>query len=121
MSYNPTPIDTSSITLPPELEVLVNRLAENTHDVWARQRFLEGWRYGPSRSDAEKTNPCLVPFDRLPSGEQGQAAGRRVSSVPFDLARTIPGTSMRIKVSDSRRQLLFSLCRAWHRSQSEGW
>jgi len=70
MSYEPKPIDTSQIALNREIEELTELLARNTHDNWARQRLLEGWRYGPSRDDSKKEHPCLVPYERLPDSEK---------------------------------------------------
>lgn len=37
-TYVPQTIDTSHVTLNPDLEQLVERLAGNKHDHWARQR-----------------------------------------------------------------------------------
>lgn len=70
MSYRPDPIDTSNIALPPELLELTERLAENAHDVWARQRIAEGWTYGPQRDDMAKKHPDLVPYGELPESEK---------------------------------------------------
>lgn len=70
MDYTPQPIDTPTVTLPSELLELTEKLAESTHDHWAAQRFSHGWRYGPRRSDAEKTNPCLVAYADLPDEEK---------------------------------------------------
>ena len=69
-NYNPQPIDTSDIIIPEELEVLTEKLAANTHDVWALQRIKEGWTYGQSRDDAHKKTPCLVPYNELPENEK---------------------------------------------------
>lgn len=49
---------------------LVERLAENTHDIYVRQRLADGWRYGPERNDAKKENPTLVPYQELPESEK---------------------------------------------------
>ena len=70
MTYSPDPIDTSSVSLGPELMRLAERLAENTHDVWARERIAQGWKYGPSRRDDIKEHPCLVPYALLPEEEK---------------------------------------------------
>ena len=69
-TYRPAPIDVSRIALPRELESLVERLAQNTHEVWAQHRIQQGWRYGPVRSDEKKEHPCLVPYDELPESEK---------------------------------------------------
>jgi RyR domain-containing protein len=65
MSYQPSPIDTSQVSLPEELEELTEVLARNVHDAWALQRMKEGWTWGAERSDAELTHPCLVPYEEL--------------------------------------------------------
>ena len=70
MTYEPGPIDTSSVALTEDLLQLTERLAENAHDIWARQRLREGWRYGPRRDDAKKEHPCLVPYAGLPESEK---------------------------------------------------
>ena len=70
MTYDPKPIDTAHITLPDDLQGLIELLAENTHDTWARQRISEGWMYGPERDDRAKTNPDLVPYRDLPDSEK---------------------------------------------------
>lgn len=69
-SYNPTPIDTSLIELPADIIEIQEKLAKNTHDTWAAQRFADGWRYGPERNDQEKLHPCLVPYEDLPESEK---------------------------------------------------
>lgn len=68
--YTPTPIDTSSITLPDELTALTELIAANVHDVWAAGRIAEGWTYGPVKDDTKKTTPCLVPYEELPESEK---------------------------------------------------
>ena len=68
--YNPNPIDTSDIKLPLELENLIEKLAENAHDVWAKQRINEGWTYGPKRDDINKKNPDLIPYSDLSEYEK---------------------------------------------------
>lgn len=68
--YTPNPIDTSNIDLPADILTLVEKIAENTHDVWAAGRIAEGWTYGKTRDDARKTTPCLVPYSELPESEK---------------------------------------------------
>jgi RyR domain len=69
-AYFPKTIDTSSIELSSDLRELVERMAENNHDHWARKRLDEGWHYGPKRNDAEKTHPGLVPYGELSESEK---------------------------------------------------
>jgi len=68
--YVPQPIDTSAVRLTDAQQALIDRLAANVHEVWARKRLDDGWRLGPSRNDNAKTHPCLVPYDNLPESEK---------------------------------------------------
>ena len=70
MSYEPKPVETANVTLSQELLRLTERLAENTHDLWAAQRLKEGWSWGPRRDDIAKRHPCLVPYSQLPETEK---------------------------------------------------
>jgi ryanodine receptor 2 len=70
LPYQPKPIDTSKVVLLPELLALTERLAENTHDIWAARRMAEGWTYGPKRDDVAKKHPDLVPYGELPESEK---------------------------------------------------
>ena len=69
-SYVPQPMDTSDVQLPYELNVLVEQMAKNVHEVWAQSRINQGWTYGEERSDALKTHPCLIPYEDLPEVEK---------------------------------------------------
>ena len=68
--YDPQPIDVKDFQLTSDLEELMEAIAENCHDVWARQRMDEGWTYGPHRDDAMKYSPDLVPYSDLPEEEK---------------------------------------------------
>jgi hypothetical protein len=70
VSYEPKPVDTQHVVLPPHILRLTEALARNAHEVWARQRLADGWRYGASRDDVRKEHPCLVPYDDLPESEK---------------------------------------------------
>jgi hypothetical protein len=45
-------------------------MAENAHEVWAANRYAEGWRYGLQRDDAQKLHPDMIPYSKLPEGEK---------------------------------------------------
>ena len=68
--YTPMPIDTSDITLPEELDILIEHMSRNVHEVWAKNRISQGWQYGKQRNDDFKQHPCLVPYDELPESER---------------------------------------------------
>jgi len=69
-TYTPAALDTSAIQLPPSLVEFLERLAENTHDVWSAQRISQGWTLGEKRDDTAKKHPCLVPYEELPDVEK---------------------------------------------------
>ena len=69
-NYVPQPMDTSDIQLPQELDVLIELMAKNVHEVWAQSRIEQGWSYGEQRSDALKQHPCIVPYEELPEVEK---------------------------------------------------
>ena len=68
--YTPKPIDTSGVTLTPDLEELTEKLAENAHDQWAMQRINDGWVIGKKRDDDKKTHPSLIPYNELAESEK---------------------------------------------------
>lgn len=68
--YVPQPMDTSDIQLPEELNVLIEEMARNVHEVWAAGRMQQGWTYGEERNDTLKRHPCLVPYEDLPGEEK---------------------------------------------------
>jgi len=70
MNYRPQPIDTSDVELPASLHELTEKLAENAHEHWARQRIADGWTYGPKRDDDAKYHPGLISYSALSEGEK---------------------------------------------------
>uniref|UniRef100_A0A8D0AYX8 Ryanodine receptor 1 n=1 Tax=Sander lucioperca TaxID=283035 RepID=A0A8D0AYX8_SANLU len=69
-SFTPCPVDTVQIVLPPHLERIREKLAENIHELWAVTRIEQGWTYGSFRDDNKKLHPCLVDFQSLPEPER---------------------------------------------------
>ena len=60
--YKPAPLDLGDINLSGKLEELIDQLAENTHNVWAKERILQGWTYGLNEDPDNKRSPHLVPY-----------------------------------------------------------
>ncbi|XP_051788410.1 ryanodine receptor 1-like isoform X7 [Erpetoichthys calabaricus] len=69
-AFTPCPVDTVQIVLPPHLERIREKLAENIHELWALTRIEQGWVYGTVRDDNKKLHPCLVEFNGLPEPER---------------------------------------------------
>jgi hypothetical protein len=87
MTYEPRPVDTAKVKLPEELHALLEMLAENTHEHWAKQRMAEGWTYGPKRDDARKEHPDLVPYDQLPEAEKAYDRKTALETLKVIVAR----------------------------------
>lgn len=68
--YIPKPIDLSDIELSDDLNELREAIAENAHEVWALNRWNEGWRYGIQRDDENLLHPDMLPYSQLPEGEK---------------------------------------------------
>ena len=82
-NYVPQPMDISDVQLPVELNELVEKLAENVHEVWAQSRMDQGWTYGPERNDVLKHHPCLVPYDELPEVEKAYDRDTALGTLRF--------------------------------------
>ncbi len=70
MPYIPEPIDTASVSIPPGLSNVMDDIARNTHDVWAKARMDEGWTWGAVYDAAQKKHPLLIPYGELPESEK---------------------------------------------------
>jgi hypothetical protein len=98
-TYTPKTIDTLRINLGPDLEELVERLAENNHDHWARKRIDEGWQYGAKRNDNTKQHPDLVPYEQLPESEKEYdrktviEALKAIIALGYEVRKRPPNTS----------------------------
>lgn len=84
--YKPHPIDTSKIELPEELLELTEKIAENVHENWAAGRISEGWTYGETRNDSEKTTPCLVPYSLLSEVEKEYDRNTAIQTIKLIVA-----------------------------------
>ncbi|XP_069958037.1 ryanodine receptor isoform X5 [Cherax quadricarinatus] len=63
--YKPQPLDLSQVSLTSKLEELVDQLAENTHNIWARERILQGWTYGLNEDPDMHRSPHLVSYSNV--------------------------------------------------------
>ena len=81
MNYTPQPIDTTDVQLPRELELLIEQMSKNVHEVWAETRIKQGWTYGERRSDELKTHPCLIPYEELPEEEKDYDRNTSISTL----------------------------------------
>ncbi|CAJ0957143.1 unnamed protein product, partial [Mesorhabditis belari] len=65
--FKPQPLDTHEIQLPKELDPLIECLARNTHNVWAREKIKRGWTFGMNEfvDATQKRSPHLVPYENV--------------------------------------------------------
>nr|XP_055028049.1 ryanodine receptor 2 [Misgurnus anguillicaudatus] len=70
VTFTPTPVDTSQVEYPPQLEQIRERLAENLHELWLIDKIEQGWTYGPVKDEGKKVHPCLVEFFKLSDQEK---------------------------------------------------
>lgn len=52
--YKPQPLDTHEIQLSETMNTLIEALAKNIHNVWAKQKIERGWTFGLSEVNTSK-------------------------------------------------------------------
>ncbi|MGN0232224.1 MAG: RyR domain-containing protein [Muribaculaceae bacterium] len=82
-TYIPKPINLNKVQLPDELNELVEIMAKNVHEVWAKSRIEQGWTYGPVRNDEKLHHPCLVPYEELPETEKDYDRNTAIETLKF--------------------------------------
>uniref|UniRef100_A0A8C5G2H2 B30.2/SPRY domain-containing protein n=1 Tax=Gouania willdenowi TaxID=441366 RepID=A0A8C5G2H2_GOUWI len=65
IGYRPAPVDVNRVSLGSDHEQVVDILAENEHNVWAKDRIKQGWTYGAQQDVKAKSSPYLVPYSLL--------------------------------------------------------
>ncbi|TKS85783.1 Ryanodine receptor 2 [Collichthys lucidus] len=48
VTFTPAPVDISKVVLPPQLEDIREKMADNIHELWAVDKIDLGWTYGPA-------------------------------------------------------------------------
>ncbi|GAB9465211.1 hypothetical protein Gpo141_00002627 [Globisporangium polare] len=69
-TFRHEPLTTDHIALCWEMMMLVDLLAENSHEVWADGYVKSGWRFGDSFDATEKLHPSLKPYMALDEQEK---------------------------------------------------
>lgn len=81
--YIPKPACEKDIVLPNNLDAIIEQMAKNVHETWAKTRISQGWTYGEQRDDEKKTHPCLVPYEELPEEEKEYDRNTAISTLKF--------------------------------------
>ena len=115
-TYTPKPIDLSDVELTEDLNELREAIAENAHDVWAVERQVQGWTYGPQRDDMKKETPCMVAYSQLPDSEKqfdrdmAMNTLKLVKKLGYDLIKREETELYRVLISRIRNEFLCPHC-----------
>lgn len=66
----------SSETVTNLINTNMETLAKEEHEGWMEQKKLNGWKYGVSRSDEEKTHNCMKKYEQLTDDEKEKDRNR---------------------------------------------
>lgn len=84
--WKASPVDTQHVFISHKLSNLIELLAKNDHDVWARSKIKMGWRFAPGRvSEKAMTTPMLVPYEMLSTAEKSRLRQSAVEMVKIVL------------------------------------
>ena len=84
--WKASPVDTQHVFISHKLSNLIELLAKNDHDVWARSKIKMGWRFAPGRvSEKAMTTPMLVPYEMLSTTEKSRLRQSAVEMVKIVL------------------------------------
>ena len=134
--YNPEPLkitNPETRTLFKSLKFPISEVSAQLHRAWTLQKLEQGWSYGPSLDDGQKTNPLLVPFEQLPADEQTRnnqmvsVTLESIYSLGFEITPAIKSeTKGPAEVSGELLQLVEFLAENAHdiwasRKMTEGW
>uniref|UniRef100_A0A8C3MPL3 Uncharacterized protein n=1 Tax=Geospiza parvula TaxID=87175 RepID=A0A8C3MPL3_GEOPR len=98
-AFTPVPVDTSQIVLPPHLERIREKLAENIHELWVMNKIELGWQYGPIRDDNKRQHPCLVEFSKLPEQERNYNL-----QMSLETLKTLLALGCHVGIADERAE-----------------
>ena len=102
--YIPKPIDLSDVSLTDDLIELREAIAENAHEIWAENRRMEGWTYGPVRDDKKKQTPDMVPYKDLSDGEKEYDRATAMRSIK--LLKKLGYDVVKVQETDLYREMM---------------
>uniref|UniRef100_M3ZNQ9 Ryanodine receptor 2-like n=1 Tax=Xiphophorus maculatus TaxID=8083 RepID=M3ZNQ9_XIPMA len=95
VTFTPTPVDISKVVLPPQLEDIREKMAENFHELWVKDRIDLGWTNGPVKDEGKRHDPCLMEFSKLPEQERNQNL-----QMAEDILKTVLALGFHIGLAD---------------------
>ncbi|KAG7271671.1 hypothetical protein CRUP_022288, partial [Coryphaenoides rupestris] len=94
----------SQIVLPPHLERIREKLAENSHELWAVTRIEQGWTFALVRDDNKKLHPCLVDFQGLPDPEKNYNLAMSGETLKSVLQGTLLALGCHVGMGDEKAE-----------------
>ena len=86
MAYQPKPLDNFPVELSADLKSLIEVLARNNHEVWAKRRMEEGWKWGPLKDETKKETPSMIPYEQLSESEKAYDRDNAIETLRTILA-----------------------------------
>lgn len=120
-AYSPTPILLDDVTLHNDINGLREAIAENAHEIWARNRMNEGWSYGPQRDDKLKQTPDMVPYAELSELEKNYDRSMAIDTIKliyklgYDIVKYHPTelyVALRERLAHANKQTVCPRCGA---------
>lgn len=71
--------------LPAEITGLMEKLAENIHEIWAWQKMKEGWTFGETLDRNSKEHPSLKPYSELDESQKAYDRNTAMATMGFVL------------------------------------
>ncbi|CAF2039726.1 unnamed protein product, partial [Rotaria magnacalcarata] len=108
-SYEPNPVDTTSVVLSAELDEFVKAYAESVHDQWAYAKIEQGWVYGEQINDKYRQHSNLKSYKLLDRKDTTKLedpireALKSIEKLQFRLEKTDAGI-MRIATKPVQRK-----------------
>ncbi len=68
--YEPAPLTMAMDQLPDFSQSMLEGMAENVHEAWARQKMAEGWTFGEAYDRLQKKHPSLKPYAELDESQK---------------------------------------------------
>uniref|UniRef100_A0A8C3ABS1 Ryanodine receptor 2 n=1 Tax=Cyclopterus lumpus TaxID=8103 RepID=A0A8C3ABS1_CYCLU len=116
LTFTPTPVDISKVVLPPQLEDIREKMAENIHELWTMDRIDLGWTHGPVRDEVKRHDQCLVEFSKLSDQEKNQNL-----QVTQDTLRTLIALGFHIGLTDDHTEESVKYMRLSNKYQPGGY
>uniref|UniRef100_A0A3P9P1N7 Ryanodine receptor 2 n=1 Tax=Poecilia reticulata TaxID=8081 RepID=A0A3P9P1N7_POERE len=99
VTFTPIPVDINKVVLPPQLEDIREKMAENFHKLWVKDRIDLGWTNGPVKDEGKQHDPCLVEFAKLPEQERNQNL-----QMAEDILKTVLALGFHIGLADDHAE-----------------